>query len=177
MFYAVVAVPLAIWAWRHHTRLRSGALAATPSQSAPSKSSIIWVALATIGMAGLVVFYFFDMNWHVRSISSAEAQKLIEAHPDARFSISQYQSGARLLWIVVRENGKQTKFTAPVDNTTTAALTKSGISCRTYVQGRDFEILGWPGRFLFLVAIFAFAAGIVVLTRAALRRRAALGPG
>ncbi len=50
-----------------------------------------------------------------------------------------------------------------MDDTTLALLKEQGIKCPTYVQGRDFEVFGWPGRLLFPFCIFILAIGGVVL--------------
>ena len=170
LFYAVLAVPLVLWAWRNHRRLRRGEGTAASPESVPPRFRTLWIALVTICAAGLIVFGVFDTNWRVRRLSMREAQELIAAHPDANCHVSQYQSGARYLWIVLSDGGKKAKFTAPADASTLALLANQGIRCPTYLQGRDFEILGWPGRLLFLAAIFAFAAGAAALVRIALRR-------
>ena len=81
------------------------------------------------------------------------------------FSISQYQNGSSNFWIRLRENGKRACFSAPVDDATLALIKAQGIKCPTYVQGRDFEVFGWPGRFLPLFCIFILAIGGVILLR------------
>lgn len=167
LFYFFVAVPLAIWAWRHHRRIRGPSAAVEPAGRKPGKSVVVWVASAMIGMVGVLALSLYDTNWHVRRISSAEAQKIVSAHPKAEFSIHQYQSGLKLLWIVLPEKDGPAKFMARLDESTLSLLHKSDIRYETFVQGRDFEVLGWPGRLLFLLAIFVLAAGAVILVRAA----------
>ncbi|HTT57063.1 MAG TPA: sigma-70 family RNA polymerase sigma factor, partial [Opitutaceae bacterium] len=170
LFYAVLAVPLVLWAWRNHRRLRRGEGTAASPESVPPRFRTLWIALVTICAAGLIVFGVFDTNWRVRRLSMREAQELIAAHPNVNCHVSQYLSGSRYLWIVLSDGGRKLKFTAPADAATLALLADKGIRCPTYLQGRDFEILGWPGRFLFLAATFAFAAGAAALVRIALRR-------
>jgi hypothetical protein len=65
----------------------------------------------------------------------------------------------------LRANGKRTYVSAPVDDATLALIKEQGIKCPTYVQGRDFEVFGWPGRFLPVFCIFILAIGGVVLLR------------
>ena len=76
----------------------------------------------------------------------------------------------RSFWVQVRKNGKTTRYSAPVDETTLALITQKGIACPTYVAGRDFEMLGTPGRLLPLLAAFVLAIGAIFLFK---RHRAA----
>jgi hypothetical protein len=68
------------------------------------------------------------------------------------------------------KGGKVAKYTADVDETTLALIAQKGISCPTYVAGRDYEILGTPGRMLPLLAAFVLAISAIFLFK---RRRAA----
>ena len=49
-----------------------------------------------------------------------------------------------------------------MDDDTRALLKQNGISCPIYVQGRDFEIFGWPGRFLAPFCVFLLIMGTVI---------------
>jgi hypothetical protein len=124
-----------------------------------------WVVMAMIGTGILLIALLLDTNWKVGRLSTAETRQLIAGHPEAKFSILQYQSGNRHLWIRLQENSRLSKFTAPADEATLALLAEKGIACPTYVQGRDFEILGWSGRLLPALCIFTLAAGAVLLLR------------
>ena len=73
-------------------------------------------------------------------------------------------------WVEVRKDGKTTKYSAPADGVTMALLAQKGIACRTYVAGRDFEILGTPGRMLPVLAAFVLAISVIFLLK---RRRPA----
>jgi hypothetical protein len=46
-----------------------------------------------------------------------------------------------------------------------ALLQQKGIACPTYVAGRDFEILGAPGRFLPVLAGFVLGIGGIYLLK------------
>lgn len=176
-FYIAAAVPLAMWAWRNHRRLRGRAENETLWGRAAPRFRLLWVSVVTVCAAGLLVFCIFDTNWRVSRLSARDAQALILAHPEARCSILQYQSGAKYLWIFVPGDHGEAKFIAPVNAATVALLKSKGIACPTFVQGRDFEILGWPGRLLFLLATFVFVAGGAALLRRTLtRRRRAAAP-
>ena len=57
------------------------------------------------------------------------------------------------------------KYTADVDEATLALIAQKGISCRTYVAGRDYEILGTPGRMLPVLAAFVLAISVIFLLK------------
>jgi hypothetical protein len=65
--------------------------------------------------------------------------------------------------IDVRKNGKTTRYFALADEATVALLAQKGIACPTYIQGRDFEVLGAPGRFLPFLGAFVMAIGAIFL--------------
>jgi hypothetical protein len=47
-----------------------------------------------------------------------------------------------------------------VDIATLAVIKEKGVACPTYVAGRDFEILGAPGRLAVFLATFVLAVGL-----------------
>jgi hypothetical protein len=120
-----------------------------------------------IGTACLLGLVLSDTNNKVQHITTVEVQKMVadSKGKEIQFSISQYQSGYSHFFITLRENGKRVLFSAPVDDATLALIKEQGIKCPTYVQGRDFEVFGWPGRFLPFFCIFILAIGGVVLLR------------
>jgi hypothetical protein len=128
---------------------------------------LLWVVISMIGTACLLGLVLSDANHHVQHITAAEVQKMVadSKGKDIQFSVTQYQNGYSDFFITLRENGKRLLFSAPVDEATLAMIKEQGIKCPTYVQGRDFEIFGWPGRFLPVFCIFILAVGGVVLLR------------
>ena len=167
LMYAVVPASL-IWWTRQRRRKVPSQPTREPGVVVDTKKKrrfVLWVVIAMIGTACVLVLCLSDSNWKVRHITAAEVQKMVAdgKGKEAEFAIMQQQNGVRYFFITVRENGKPAKISAPVDDTTLALLKEQGIKCPTYVQGRDFEVFGWPGRLLFPFCIFILAIGGVVL--------------
>jgi hypothetical protein len=76
----------------------------------------------------------------------------------------------RYFWVEVHQNGKVAKYIANADDATLGLIAQKKINCPTYIAGRDFEILGTPGRFLPFMAAFVLAIGLIFLFK---RRRPA----
>lgn len=169
LMYVVVPSALILWAWQRRRKLQSQASRGPEVAAGASKKKrfVLWVVIAMIGTASLLVLCLADSNWKVQHITAAEVQKMVADGKDkeADFSVMQNQNGYRYFFITLRENGRRTKFTAPVDDATLVLLKEHGIKCPTYVQGRDFEVFGWPGRLLLPFCIFILAIGGVVLLR------------
>jgi RNA polymerase sigma factor (sigma-70 family) len=165
-FEVLTLVFLASWAWRHFRRVRQGAIAAPASTGQSNRRFILPVAIATVLMAAFLAFTFFaDINWHQRNVSFADAKHTMAEHPGANVYISEYQNGMKMLAIVDRTDGKRMTFFAPLRATDEAAVRHQRPDVKTLVQGRDFEILGWPGRMFGFFAVFVFVAGVVALIR------------
>jgi RNA polymerase sigma factor (sigma-70 family) len=165
LLYATVAVGFAMYAWWQHRRIRRREPAAPPAAAAPRKRFIVWVALGTLCMAALLVLSVGGGKPR-KLVTPAEVRALIAAHPDAKVYVSEYENGMKALGIFVRdENGREIKYGAMWDEPMRVALQQSGATYRTVVQGRDFEIFGWAGRYLFVLALVLVAAGVVTLAR------------
>jgi RNA polymerase sigma factor (sigma-70 family) len=192
--YPFVLGALVFWAWqRRRQQPDSGpGPAMSPSEPVPRPGENIRtrvprrisrrpVLFMTIAAAGLLVFCYADMGHNIGHPSSTELRDLINrsAPGELRVSImvSHYRSlwhespdTYRSFWVQVRKDGKTTRYSAPVDDATLALITQKGITCPTYVEGRDFEMLGTPGRLLPLLAAFVLAIGVIFLIK---RRHAA----
>ncbi len=167
LFYVPVAGTFLVWRWRRRAR-RSQEAEERCGWQARRKVLTVWVALAVaIGLA-LIALAVSDSIWDSQVLSQAEMRKLVVERGDAQFKIMQYQNGVRNLQIKLPEHGKHFCLIAPVNETTRAVLAENGITCSTYVQGRDFEVLRAPGRWLCAPALFVVAAGAAFLL---LRRR------
>jgi hypothetical protein len=165
LLYATIAGSFAMYAWRHHRRIYRHEPAAPPVGPASRKSFIVWVALGTLCMAVLLVFGMGGGGARKR-VAPAEVQALIAAHRGAKVYLSEYENGMKSLMILVRdENDHVTKYVAVWDEPMRVALQQSGVTYHTVVQGRDFEIFGWAGRYLFVLAAVLMVAGVVVLLR------------
>jgi len=185
--YPFVLVALIYWAWqRRRKNVESPAAAREAAPPAEvlrpgflGKISGRLVVLMTIAAAALLVFCYFDMRHNVGHLSSEQARELIEksAPKDLRvhISVSHYRSlfhespeTFRTFLIQVREDGKQTSYWAPVDDAAVSLLAQKGINCPVYIQGRDFEVLGAPGRYLLFLAAFVLTIGGIFMIQ---RRR------
>ena len=164
LLYVVPGVPLVLWAMENHRRIRKGKTTTEPARLASTSSIRPWVATATIGAAGLFVLGLFGSHWYDK-IKPDEAWGIIAAHPGADICIRELETGDRLIDIVVSEKNKPARYYGPLNESTYSLLQKSGIRYQTRVQGRDYEILGWPGRRLGFVAVLILGAGSVILCR------------
>ncbi|HKW30883.1 MAG TPA: hypothetical protein VJT54_16235, partial [Verrucomicrobiae bacterium] len=118
---------------------------------------------------------------NIGHLSPAELRDLINQSTPGELRVSILVEHYRSLWhespdtyqsfeVEARKGGKLARYSASVDEATLALLAQKGIACPTYVAGRDFEILGTPGRLLPLLAAFVLATGAIFLFK---RRRAA----
>ena len=111
-------------------------------------------------------------RWHVRFLSTVEAQQIIAEHPDALFLVARYKDGSSDLSITLRGSKGRPDFKAPGYPTTLSLLSQEGIAFRTYIQGPDFgfaeptprRLLGW---------IIVLVTGAILLLGWAWRSRAA----
>jgi RNA polymerase sigma factor (sigma-70 family) len=142
-----------------------------PNQPASRGVPRSWVALATAGMAAVLAFLLLDMvsAGQAKHITQQAALDLVAARHDAKVYVLEYQSGAQILELRVpgigKPTGKAIRYFAPLDKPASQALIASGAAYKILRQGQDFEIFGWPGRMLFLLAAFVVVAGIVVLVK------------
>lgn len=166
LVFAMLGLPVAVrmgaWWERRHPPV------VAPVSGAPRRS-LRWVAVATVAMAVLLGLSLFDMKgWRSERISAPAAIDLIATRPDAQVSVLEYQNGRKSLAMLVPARdpaGKPVRYFAPLDATTLRALKAKGAAYQTRRQGEDFEILGWPGRLLVVLAFVVVIAGIVVLVR------------
>lgn len=71
------------------------------------------------------------------------------------------------LWVTITKDNKTTRcrtacFNNPPD-AMVAQFQQRGIVCETLRQGRDFEVLGTPGRMLIFLAAFVLGMGVLYL--------------
>lgn len=173
LFYALTGTLFGLWAWRHHQRVR-GRETGAPAQAAQPRPRLplLWIGVVTGVMALLLSFYVWDMGKNTQRIKPEEVAAVLARHPDAIASVMSYQDGHQSLSIRAQDGDRLVRYWSRYDATAKAALQQSGRAYKTYVQGRDFEILGWAGRYLFIPCSFILAAGVVILFRAWWARRA-----
>jgi hypothetical protein len=115
-----------------------------------------------------------DTHHNVRHLSPAETRELFSQHSADELNVHISMAHYRSIWgespetyssffITLKEAGKRNFYSAPFDESLVALLAQKGIACPTYVQGRDFEVLGMPGRMLPLLAAFVLAIGAIFL--------------
>ncbi|MGA3145687.1 MAG: RNA polymerase sigma factor [Verrucomicrobiota bacterium] len=170
LMYAVVPAALILWAWQRRRKFQSQPACEPEVAVNPRKKKrlVLWLVIAMIGTACLLGLVLSDTNKEVQHITAAEVQKMVadgKVKGAEHFCIMQFQNGCSNFWVTLRENGRRTNFWAPVNDATLALIKEQGIKCPTYVSGRDFEVFGWPGRFLPVFCIFILAIGGVVLLR------------
>ena len=164
VMYAVIPAALILWAWQRRRGFHLREAFTEEVVVAKRRPYMLWVALGVIGTACVLGLALPDTNWKVQYLNTEQVRQLIEdgKNKDLQFSIMQYQDGRNYFFIKLLENGRLSKFDATVDDGTLALLKENGMACPTYVQGRDFEIFGWPGRLLAPFCVFILAMGIVI---------------
>jgi len=126
--------------------------------------------------AALLIFCFHDTNGQMKHLSSAEFQDLVNQSAPGQLRVGIWVSHYRTIFhespevfrsleIDSRKDGKTTHYWAPVDDASAALLAQAGIACPTYIEGRDFEILGTPGRLLPLMAAFVLGISAIFLLK------------
>ena len=98
------------------------------------------LAGAAVAIALVVAGTFLGLitRWHLRYLTTAEAQKIIAEHPDASVELAQFKNGSSELSITLRGSRNHPDFKAPADESTLSLLTQKGIAYPTYIQGPDF---------------------------------------
>lgn len=193
--YPLVLVAFLFWAWQRRRPARLiPAAAVLPADAVtqplvdipvhPLKRTLRrWLLFLTIGAAGLLVFCLTDTHYKVSHLTGVELRDVINQTPPGELKLSimtghehsmfhEYPSMYRYFWVQVTRDGKVSWYTANVDEATTALIAQKGLACPTYVAGRDYEILGTPGRMLPVLAAFVLAIGSIFLLK---RRLAARG--
>ena len=189
--YPFVIGALIFWAWQRRRKPATAKSTPAAAQNEPIPQSAVTirpllpirisrrlVLFLTIAAAGLLVFCYIDMRHNVARITAAEARDIIinETAPGslrASISVSHYRSlfhespeTYRTFLVEVLKSGKPvSSYWVPVDDATVALLAQKNIPCPTYIEGRDFEVLGAPGRFLPFLAAFVLGIGAIYLIK------------
>ncbi len=127
-------------------------------------------AVTVIAAAGLLVFCYLDTHHNVVHLSPDEIHDIINASNPGELRISISVCGEspnvyRYFLMIVRRDGKTTTYSSPVEESIMALLAQKGIACPTHIRGRDFEVLGTPGRCLPLLCAFVLAIGAIFLLK------------
>lgn len=76
-----------------------------------------------------------------------------------------YANGAKTLWMLVPERSRRVEFRVPTDESTLALLDQNGRTYVTTVEGRDFDVLGMPGKLVELLSFFLTPMGALIVLR------------
>ena len=137
-------------------------VALLPRPRFPTRS----VALVTLCMAAFLVFLTPFFHRDASQILPATALgPLLAAHPEAQLTVLEYESGFRSFRVTLPAPDHPKIYRGELTASALPSLQASGHPYHTLYQGRDFELLGWPGRFFFLLAAFLCGAGIIALGR------------
>jgi hypothetical protein len=180
----VAPLSVAIWVWQRRGRIGPETAGGAQISTQAGKSITLWVALAMTGALVCLAGFFLVSRInsrihlpHTQYLTTAEVQNLIANSKggDIEFSLTQLRNGFRHLNGEVRENGTESVFHAPAENSTLALLAEKGISYKTRIEGRDFTLgiryvwwsLGQWTMHLFMPAFWFFivVAGAVTLLR------------
>jgi RNA polymerase sigma factor (sigma-70 family) len=177
LFYGVGGVPLAWWAISKFRRWRAREARQEGVWTRRHDATWRWAAAATVAAAGLLVVGLRNSHWHER-ILPTEVQRILAENPGADVRVNEQEKFGRRIEIVVREREQTVRYYGPLDELNYQLLRGSGRPFATRVQGRDYDVLGWPGRRLGMVAILLTGAGGALLLRTwRSRRRAVVAHG
>lgn len=168
LLYIVPGIPLLGWAVTNHRRIRIKATVSPPAGSADRKACLPWVAAATLAMAGTLGWNFVVSHWATK-IGPEQVWDLVATHPEAKIRIDLLENGHRWIDLTVTEQGKTKHYAGPLPASTQAKLDAGGFRFTERRQGRDYDVLGWPGRLFGSLTVLIPAAGIMMLLRTRLR--------
>lgn len=136
---------------------------ATTPRAERREKKVFAVCAAVVLIAAAVLLGLIT-RWRSNPVvSGSEVQQIIADHPDCvRCEVFQFDNGTKVLWMTLKGSRHYPSFVAPADESTLALLTKQGVTCRTYIQGRDFGHAD-PKRWVSLLWIFVLTAGAVFI--------------
>jgi hypothetical protein len=146
--------PLVLWAIANHQRIRSARPAPEAAPVFGDLALRLWVTAVTIVAAGLLVAGFLGGHWS-QKVRASEVWEIIAAHPGAELRIDVSETGSRWVEIAAVGPEKTARF-----------------RFQTRVQGRDYDVLGWPQRKLGFVTLLVLGTGVTFLVRSSRRARA-----
>jgi RNA polymerase sigma factor (sigma-70 family) len=168
--FGVVPLSFAVWIWQRRWRTVPEEANGGPNSGQSTKPITIWVVLAMILALVCLVYscWFHGLTSgraKSRYISTSEVQDLIvnSKGRDIGFTLFQKESGARLLYGELHENGTLSTLVAPAENSTIALLSEKGISYETKIENQDYAQGGRAQWLLDPFCIFILVAGTVTL--------------
>jgi hypothetical protein len=176
--YAAVVVVVGYWLWK---RRGTAVVEVQPQTEAPVRPRKLRATaiIVTLCAAALLTFCLFDSNYRIRYVTAKELEQLVQQHKAAELRVWIMQTYPRSIfktytdlppichfWLDVKSNDKTSgRYVAPFDDATLPSITAKRLVCPTYVQNRDFEILGAPGRMLPFITAFLIGIGAVYLIK------------
>jgi hypothetical protein len=183
--YIGIVALVGYWIWLRKRAAQEAGSAVVSEAKPQSVKRTRVVAWVTVGALGVLIFCLWDMNFKIQNMSTSEIQNIVQktdagelsahvlqVHPYSLFKNA--PSWMKFVWVEVHHNGTVTRYSSNFDEATVAMITAKGVECRTYVQGRDFEILGTPGRLLPFISAFVVGIGAVYLIRTRCFKRRAV---
>lgn len=169
LLYAAVGVGVGLWAWRRHQK-RNTSQPKNEQSQLWKKRMVRWVWGGMLGAATILVLFILVLiqeqsNTVKTFVSTEQFEEAVLQNPDANFFLVQYNDGRQQIWLKYIEKGTRYFLFTRADRSSLAFLRERGISYRTSVQGRDFEVFGSPGKLLPFVCVFILSAGVVLLLR------------
>jgi membrane protease YdiL (CAAX protease family) len=131
----------------------------------------VFAALAMIAISALL--FLFTQAHAAKTISGAEARRMISEPQGLTFEVFQVYDGSKDLWITQPGSRTYPTFKTPGDESTLALLAKNEIPYKTFMQGRDFGYSG-PDRWLALTFIFVLTTGAALLLWWVLKQKKSL---
>ena len=169
LFYVVTGTPLVLWAIANHQRIRTDTAHPTNNVSGPDPSLRRWVTAGMVGLAALLIWGLSRTHWS-ENIRADQTWAVISAHPGAKLCVNELENGGRWIEIDATQTGSGLRWQGPLSEETLQRLKQAGLHFETRLQGRDYEVLGWPARRFPLVLILGLSAGGLLLCRTSYRK-------
>jgi len=136
----------------------------TPQAEFREKKIFGICAAGLLIVVGLLALSFLKAH-PVNYISTAEARRMIETRPGAKYEVFEYHDGGKELWIITGGRATRLNYVAAADSEMTRYLQANKISYKTFVQGKDFGIRDPSRPLLRIVVVFLPLAAIWILWR------------
>jgi hypothetical protein len=129
----------------------------------PNPRSIRYPLIAVLSAAAVLLLLYFMDGPRPQIVTSEEAQTVIRNDTPAKLWIMQSHSGDQRL--VIQPQGTKQFLMTRMDPTLSRLLQERHADVKMSIEGKDWAILGRPGKLLPLLCVFIIAAGAVVVIR------------
>ena len=172
--YPFVLGAIVYWDRKRRGQPATGTVVQDLKAKPTARTSPRLVLFLTLSAAALLAFCLLNANYKVGHLSATELRDLVLQNPASNLNVYILQGPDRHLigpdtgiyrefWIVLRKDGNTSNYTAEATDEAVKLLAQKGVACPTRIAGRDYEVLGAPGRYLPLLAAFVLATGGVLL--------------